>query len=115
MTENLEGYNTDWMNTVRGQSQLVLRPQNTEQVSKILSYCNENNLAVVPQGGNTGLVGGSNPVFDEIILSTSLMNKIEKVDNVSGIVVAQVNFDISVNYQKTSGWLCSGPAKYSLG
>ena len=111
MTENLEGYNTDWMNTVRGQSQLVLRPQNTDQVSKILSYCNENNLAVVPQGGNTGLVGGSNPVFDEIILSTSLMNKIEKVDNVSGIVVAQVNLDISVRYTELSGRLCIRPAK----
>ena len=34
-------------------------------------------IAVVPQGGNTGLVGGSVPVFDEIILSTSLMNKIQ--------------------------------------
>ncbi len=34
-------------------------------------YCNERNLAVCPQGGNTGLVGGSVPVFDEIILSTS--------------------------------------------
>ena len=89
LTDSLDGYNTDWMNTVRGQSQLVLRPQNTEQVSAVLAYCNEHNLAVVPQGGNTGLVGGSNPVFDEIILSTSLMNKIEHVDNVSGILVAQ--------------------------
>ena len=89
LTDSLDGYNTDWMNTVRGQSQLVLRPQNTEQVSAVLAYCNEHNLAVVPQGGNTGLVGGSNPVFDEIILSTSLMNQIEHVDNVSGILVAQ--------------------------
>lgn len=37
-----------------------------------------------PQGGNTGLVGGSVPVYDEIILSTSLMNKILSFDNVSG-------------------------------
>ena len=73
--ENLDGYNTDWMNTVRGQSSLVLRPQTTEQMSKVLKYCNENRIAVNPQGGNTGLVGGSNPVFDEVIISTSLMNK----------------------------------------
>jgi FAD/FMN-containing dehydrogenase len=39
-------------------------------VSAILKYCNEKKLAVVPQGGNTGLVGGSVPVFDEIVLST---------------------------------------------
>jgi hypothetical protein len=41
-------------------------------------------LAVVPQGGNTGLVGGSVPVFDEVILSLQGMNKIRGFDNVSG-------------------------------
>lgn len=38
------------------------------QVSQILKYCNSRCLAVVPQGGNTGLVGGSVPVFDEVML-----------------------------------------------
>jgi len=38
------------------------------QVSKILSYCNTRRLAVVPQGGNTGLVGGSVPVYDEVTI-----------------------------------------------
>lgn len=47
-------------------------------------YCSERNLAVNPQGGNTGLVGGSVPVFDEIILSTVLMNRIISFDTVSG-------------------------------
>lgn len=37
------------------------------QVSQILKYCNSRHLAVVPQGGNTGLVGGSVPVFDEVM------------------------------------------------
>lgn len=41
-------------------------------------------LAVVPQGGNTGLVGGSVPVFDEIVLSLQNMNKIRGFDSVSG-------------------------------
>lgn len=48
------------------------------------SYCNSRNLAVNPQGGNTGLVGGSVPVYDELILSTSLMNKILNFDSISG-------------------------------
>jgi FAD/FMN-containing dehydrogenase len=75
------------MKIFKGNSKLVLRPKNTKEVSTILKYCNEkkfflifflilNRLAVVPQGGNTGLVGGSVPLFDEIILSTTLMNKI---------------------------------------
>lgn len=38
------------------------------QVSQILKYCDSRSLAVVPQGGNTGLVGGSVPVFDEVVL-----------------------------------------------
>lgn len=37
------------------------------QVSQILQYCDSRRLAVVPQGGNTGLVGGSVPVFDEVL------------------------------------------------
>lgn len=51
---------------------------------------NGRRLAVCPQGGNTGLVGGSVPVFDEIVLNLSKMNKIKQFDPVSGIVVAEV-------------------------
>jgi FAD/FMN-containing dehydrogenase len=45
------------MNKYRGQGRVVLRPKTTDQVSKIMKYCNHENIAVVPQGGNTGLVG----------------------------------------------------------
>ncbi|CAH2350939.1 D-2-hydroxyglutarate--pyruvate transhydrogenase Dld2p [[Candida] railenensis] len=84
--DDLLFYNEDWMRKYRGQSQLVLKPKSTEQVSSIIKYCNEQKLAVVPQGGNTGLVGGSNPVFDEIIISLSGLNKIRAFDEVSGIL-----------------------------
>lgn len=63
---------------------MVLKPKSTKQVSEILAYCNKRQLAVCPQGGNTGLVGGSVPVFDEIVLSLSLMNKIISLDEISG-------------------------------
>jgi len=86
---DLEQYNRDWMGKYRGSSQVALRPKTTEDVSKILQYCNERRIAVVPQGGNTGLVGGSVPVRDEVILSTSMMNKILEFDEVSGIVVCE--------------------------
>lgn len=84
-TNDLIAFNQDWMKKYTGQSQLVLKPKTTEQVSKILAYCNERKLAVVPQGGNTGLVGGSVPVFDEIVISTASMNKIRSFDESSGI------------------------------
>lgn len=89
LTDSLDGYNTDWLKTCRGASQVVLRPKSTEEVSAILKYCNERKLAVVPQGGNTGLVGGSVPVFDEIVISTQLMNKIISLDEISGTLVCQ--------------------------
>jgi (R)-2-hydroxyglutarate---pyruvate transhydrogenase len=85
---DIEPFNTDWMLKYRGQSSLVVRPGSVEQVSKILRYCNENMLAVVPQGGNSGLVGGSVPVFDEIVVSMSKMNNIRSFDEISGILVA---------------------------
>lgn len=86
-TADIEAFNKDWMNKYRGHTKLVLRPKSVEEVSKVLKYCNENKLAVVPQGGNSGLVGGSVPVFDEIVISMSRMNKIRSFDDVSGILV----------------------------
>ncbi|AGO11240.1 AaceriACL021Cp [[Ashbya] aceris (nom. inval.)] len=84
--EDLALYNEDWMRKYRGQSTLVLRPKTTQQVAAIIKYCNEHRLAVVPQGGNTGLVGGSVPVFDEIVLSLAQLNKVRDFDPVSGIL-----------------------------
>ena len=67
-----------------GESSIVLRPKTTAEVSEILKYCNDRKLAVCPQGGNTGLVGGSVPVFDEVVVSTQLMKNVISVDETSG-------------------------------
>ncbi|KAK4262111.1 hypothetical protein QN277_027712 [Acacia crassicarpa] len=87
--ERLIAANTDWMHKYKGSSKLLLLPQSTDEVSQILKYCNSRCLAVVPQGGNTGLVGGSVPVCDEVIINLSLMNKILSFDKVSGILVCE--------------------------
>ncbi|BBM97114.1 (R)-2-hydroxyglutarate---pyruvate transhydrogenase [Marchantia polymorpha subsp. ruderalis] len=88
-SDELKVANTDWMNKYEGHSQLLLRPRTTQQVSEILQYCYAGRLAVVPQGGNTGLVGGSVPVFDEVILNLGAMNKILNFDEASGILVCE--------------------------
>jgi FAD/FMN-containing dehydrogenase len=72
-----------------GNSKLVLLPKSTEELSSILKYCNEKSLAITPQGGNTGLVGGSVPVYDEIVVSTKLMNQIYSIDTDSNILKSQ--------------------------
>ena len=58
-------------------------------MAAIVAHCSRRGLAICPQGGNTGLVGGSVPVFDEVVLSTILMNKIEAVSSDSGVAVCQ--------------------------
>lgn len=86
--DDLEAFNVDWMRKYRGRTQVVVKPKSVSEVSKVLKYCNEHMLAVVPQGGNTGLVGGSVPVFDEVVINMSKMNRIRAFDEVSGILVA---------------------------
>jgi len=84
LPHELDQFNIDWMNRFHGSSTTVLKPKTTQQISKILKWCNDRRIGVVPQGGNTGLVGGSVPVQDELILSLSNMNKVRKFDHVSG-------------------------------
>ena len=72
------------MNRFRGRSTTVLKPKTTQEVSEIMKWCNKRRIGVVPQGGNTGLVGGSVPLDDEVILSLSNLNKVRAFDPISG-------------------------------
>ena len=95
-SEDIEPYTSDWMRKYRGKSQLILLPETTEQVRQILMYCSQEKLAVVPQGGNTGLVGGSVPVFDEIVINLKRMNKIRSFDEASGVLVTDAGTILEV-------------------
>ena len=86
-SSDIEPFNSDWMRKYKGHTTVALRPSSTAEISKILSYCNQNSIPVVPQGGNSGLVGGSVPVFDEVVISLSRMNTIRSFDEVSGNLV----------------------------
>eukprot|EP01130_Rhizamoeba_saxonica_P003732 TRINITY_DN1551_c0_g2_i1.p1 TRINITY_DN1551_c0_g2~~TRINITY_DN1551_c0_g2_i1.p1 ORF type:complete len:427 (-),score=107.22 TRINITY_DN1551_c0_g2_i1:1132-2412(-) len=76
------------MGRYQGDSTCVLFPTTVDQVQQLLKYCNDKRIAVCPQGGNTGLVGGSVPVYDEIIISMEKMNSIRKFDEASGVVIS---------------------------
>ncbi|KAL2753814.1 hypothetical protein ACRALDRAFT_1043946 [Sodiomyces alcalophilus JCM 7366] len=106
-TSDIQPFNEDWMRKYRGESRLVLKPASTKEVSEVLKYCNEQKLAVVPQGGNTGLVGGSVPVFDEIIINMSRMNTIRSFDEVSGTLVvdAGVILEVADQYLAERGYI----------
>jgi len=73
----------------RGHSPVVLRPGSVAEVSAILKLANETRTAVVPQGGNTGLVGGQIPHHGEVVLSLTRLDKIREVDPVSNTMTVE--------------------------
>jgi (R)-2-hydroxyglutarate---pyruvate transhydrogenase len=81
----MDFYNEDNTRKSKGDSSAVLFPATNEELSAILKHCNERLIAVVPQGGNTGLVMGSNPIFDEVVISMKRMNKVIGFDENYGI------------------------------
>lgn len=71
-----------------GHTPVVLRPGSVDEVGKILTLANETKTAIVPQGGNTGLVGGQIPHHGEVVLSLNRLTKIREVDPVSNTITA---------------------------
>ena len=72
-----------------GHTPLVLRPGSVEEVAAILKLANETKTAIVPQGGNTGLVGGQMPHHGEVVLSLNRLDKIREVDPVSNTMTVE--------------------------
>jgi FAD/FMN-containing dehydrogenase len=74
-------YATDWTGRFRGDALLVVRPGDAQQVAAVVARCAEAGAAVVPQGGNTGLVGGGVPRRRAmVVLSTRRLDRVEPVD-----------------------------------
>ncbi|KAJ7655015.1 FAD linked oxidase [Mycena polygramma] len=74
------------MGKYHGRATTVLKPKTTQQVSDIVRWCAGRDIPIVPQGGNTGLVGGSVPLKDELVVSLANMNSVRSFDPVSGIL-----------------------------
>jgi FAD/FMN-containing dehydrogenase len=75
---------TDWRENYLGKALAIVRPATTEEVSAVVKLCVAENVAIVPQGGNTGMSGGATPQEDgrEIVLSLTRMNRILEIDRV---------------------------------
>ncbi|TSD46853.1 FAD-binding oxidoreductase [Rhodococcus sp. KBS0724] len=86
--DTVAGYVTDWTGHWHGATAAVVRPADTGQVSAVLACCHRAGVAVVPQGGNTGLVGGSVPMRGEVVLSTTRLAAIEEIDEVGRTLAA---------------------------
>ncbi len=82
------GYERDWTGRFLGRTPAVVRPATTKEVAEVVAACAASGVALVPQGGNTGLVGGSVPLQGEILLSLRRLRRLDPVDEVLGNVVA---------------------------
>ncbi|HEV7598842.1 MAG TPA: FAD-binding oxidoreductase [Bradyrhizobium sp.] len=82
-------YVTEERNLFHGHSPLVLRPGSTAEVSAICKLATEHRIALVPQGGNTGLVGGQTPHNGEVVISMRRMDKIREVDTASNTMTCE--------------------------
>ncbi|CAI3937062.1 FAD-binding oxidoreductase [Commensalibacter papalotli (ex Botero et al. 2024)] len=105
--KDTKSYNTDWREIFRGNSIAVIRPQNTQEVANIVKLCAQRNVAIIPQGGNTSLVGGATPPKqgNQIVLSLSRMNKIRNIDKIDSTITleAGVILEEAQNAAKNAG------------
>jgi len=87
----LEPHLREWRDKYFGKTPLLLLPACTEDVSCIVKYCHDNRLPLVPQGGNTGLVGGGLPDQDgsELLISLKKMNKTLELDQENASITVQ--------------------------
>ncbi len=84
-------YFTDWRRQYTGTAECVVRPASTEEVARVVKLCGEHGIAIVPQGGNTGLSGGSVPTgkVREVVLALARMNRIRELDRLNDTITAE--------------------------
>ncbi|EJN04625.1 FAD-binding oxidoreductase [Phyllobacterium sp. YR531] len=89
--EDMERYCRDWSGDHFGTPLAVARPESTAEVSSLLRYCHENGIAVVPQGGLTGLVGAAvaAPGGNELVVSLERMNKIRSISPIDFAMIVE--------------------------
>ncbi|AVM74905.1 FAD-binding oxidoreductase [Magnetospirillum gryphiswaldense] len=86
---DLEHYVTEERGLYRGEALAVARPADTEQVAAVVAACVQAGVAMVPQGGNTGLCGGGVPNQGAVVVSTERLNRIRAVDPLNFTLVAE--------------------------
>ena len=88
-------YLVEMRDLYRGHTPVVLRPGSVAEVAAILKLANETKTAVVPQGGNTGLVGGQIPHHGEVVLSLNRLDKVREVDPVSNTMTVEAGVTLA--------------------
>ena len=100
------GYAVDWTRRFAGGTPAVVRPASVEQVAAVMRACADAGAAVVPQGGNTGLVGGSVPRNGEIVISLTRLRDLEAIDTAAGEVSVGAGVTLAALHERAraGGW-----------
>lgn len=99
-------YAVDWTGRFRGATPVVVRPGSTSEVAEVVRRCRERGAALVPQGGNTGMVGGGVPLSGEVVCSLRRLDAVEAVDDAAGQLTARAGVTLSAVQQAAAaaGW-----------
>src|ERR1700741_82818 len=95
-------YVTEERGLFHGRSPLVLRPGSTAEGSAICKLASARRIALVPQGGNTGLVGGQTPHNGEVVVSLRRLDKIREVDTSSNTMTCEAGVVLQVAQQRAA-------------
>ena len=98
----IKPYVTEERDLFHGRSLLVLRPGSTTEVAAICKLANEHRIALVPQGGNTGLVGGQTPHNGEVVVSLRRLDKIRDIDVESNTMTCEAGVVLQIAQQKAA-------------
>lgn len=96
-------YVTDWRGRYSGTALAVVRPADTAEVADVVRLCAASNIAIVPQGGNTGLCGGATPIKGEIILSLTRLNRIRAIDAANNTMTVEAGCTLAAAQMAASG------------
>ena len=91
VASDMQPFTTDYRKLYHGKALAVVLPANTQQVSEVLALCFQHNVPVVPQGGNTSLMGGAVPdaAGDAVVLSLRRMNQVQEIDVINDTMTLQ--------------------------
>jgi FAD/FMN-containing dehydrogenase len=104
--ERTAWFEVDWTGRFRGATPAVVRPGTTSEVAAVVGICAEHGVALVPQGGNTGLVGGGVPLHGEVVVATTRLVALGDVDRAAGQVTAGAGVTVGDvrRAAETAGW-----------
>src|SRR4029453_10486741 len=98
----VEPWLTDWRGRFHGEAAAILSPASTEEVAAIIRLAAGHRVPLVPQGGNTSMVGGATPPADgsALILSLRRMNRIRSIDAAAGVAIAEAGVILATLHER---------------